>query len=198
MFNLTEMVEELLLASGKPRKTIFEDVDGDIPGVITSPPGTSERVPATKRPDLEVLSQRRARFGSLGRRRRVLAILSAPLVVLLLTWVFLSSGLAPVLPFSDGATTSEDRGQPAVGGKARGGDAEEAKRVEAPDVSGRDVGEAARTLSRAGFEVTTIKAVKSPKEAGTVLKTKPSKVSATEKQVVIVMSGGPTGIPSGT
>ena len=30
MFNLTEMVEELLLASGKPRKTVFEEVEGEI------------------------------------------------------------------------------------------------------------------------------------------------------------------------
>src|ERR671916_2091093 len=29
MFNLTEMVEELLLASGKPRKVLFKDVEGE-------------------------------------------------------------------------------------------------------------------------------------------------------------------------
>jgi PASTA domain len=129
----------------------------------------------------------------------VLAVLSALLVILVLMWDFPnpSSELAAVLPFSDGAP-SEDRGaahQPAVGGQARGDGAGEAERIEVPDVSGRDVGEAMQILSRAGFEVTAIKAVKSPQEGGTVLKAKPSKVGAAEKQVVIVMSGGQTGIP---
>ena len=32
LFNLTEMVEELLLANGKPRKAVFEEVEGEIRG----------------------------------------------------------------------------------------------------------------------------------------------------------------------
>ena len=42
MFNLTEMVEELLLASGKPRKTVFEEVDGELREVAL--PGRTGRL----------------------------------------------------------------------------------------------------------------------------------------------------------
>jgi beta-lactam-binding protein with PASTA domain len=59
--------------------------------------------------------------------------------------------------------------------------------------------EAMRILPRAGFRVSAIKVVKSQKEAGTVMRTKPSAGSAVEPgtPVVPVMSGGPTGIPPG-
>jgi beta-lactam-binding protein with PASTA domain len=65
-----------------------------------------------------------------------------------------------------------------------------------PNVSDRDVAEAAQTLSRSGFEVAGIQTVKSKKEAGTVLRTKPSAVERGEP-VSLVTSGGPTGIPPG-
>ena len=42
MFNLTEMVEELLLANGKPRKAVFEEVDGELREVAL--PGRTGRL----------------------------------------------------------------------------------------------------------------------------------------------------------
>ena len=42
LFNLTEMVEELLLANGKPRKAVFEEVEGEI-REVTPLSGTTVR-----------------------------------------------------------------------------------------------------------------------------------------------------------
>ncbi len=213
MFDLTEMVEELLLASGKPRKAVFDDVEGEIREVAPLPE-TSEGVPAATEPPLK--PSRPARFGSLSRRRRrgLLAILSALLAGLLLTWALptLGSQLTSGLPFSsergtesspgapDAAPEDEGASQnpPSDGGTPGSGasGAGEAERVEVPDVSDRDVAEAARDLSRAGFEVAAIKTVKSRKEAGTAMRTKPS-AAAPGEPVVLVASGGPTGIPPG-
>jgi excisionase family DNA binding protein len=205
MFNLTEMVEELLLASGKPRKAVFDDVEGEIRSV-TLPDDTPEEAPAATEPTLKALPARRARFGSLARRRRrgVLAGLSALLVGLLLTWALTSLGgeLALGFPFSgareveEGSEAGEAAQNPPAGDEGSSG-AGEAARVEVPDVSDRDVRVAARTLSRAGFEVAAIKAVKSQKDVGTVMRTKPSAGSAVKPgtPVVLVMSGGPSGIP---
>jgi DNA-binding transcriptional MerR regulator len=228
MFNLTEMVEELLLASGKPRKAVFDDVEGEIQRV-TLPPETPEGVAAATEAtameatateaSLKVLPARRARFGSLARRRRrgVLAVLSALLLGLLLTWALPTLGgeLARGFPFSDAREAETSPGapearsenevaaqNPPAGDEAQGAGssgAEVAGRIEVPDVSDRGVVEAARTLSRAGFEVTAMKAVKSEQEAGRVMRTKPAAGSAMErgKPVIVVMSGGPTGIPPG-
>ena len=213
MFDLTEMVEELLLASGKPRKAVFDDVEGEIREVAPLPE-TPEGVPATTEATLKPF--RPARFGSLSRRRRrgLLAILSALLAGLLLTWALptLGSQLTSGLPFSsergtesspgapDAAPEDEGASQnpPSDGGTPGSGasGAGEAERVEVPDVSDRDVAEAARDLSRAGFEVAAIKTVKSRKEAGTAMRTKPS-AAAPGEPVVLVASGGPTGIPPG-
>jgi hypothetical protein len=214
MFDLTEMVEELLLASGKPRKAVFDDVGGEIREVAPLPE-TSEGVPAATQPSLK--PSRPARFGSLSRRRRrgLLAILSALLAGLLLTWALptLGSQLTSAgLPFSDGREAERSTGAPDAGSEDKGAPqnppagggtsgsvvsgAGEAERVEVPDVSDRDVVEAARDLSRAGFEVAAIKTVKSRKEAGTVMRTKPS-TAAPGEPVTLVASGGPTGIPPG-
>jgi excisionase family DNA binding protein len=213
MFDLTEMVEELLLASGKPRKAVFDDVGAEIREVAPLPE-TSEGIAAAREPSLK--PSRPARFGSLSRRRRrgLLAILSALLAGLLLTWALptLGSQLTSGLPFSDGRETESSPGAPDAAPEDKGapqnpptGDgpsgsgasgAREAERVQVPDVSDRDVVEAARDLSRAGFEVGAIKTVKSRKEAGTVMRTKPS-TAAPGEPVTLVASGGPTGIPPG-
>jgi excisionase family DNA binding protein len=97
MFNLTEMVEDLLLASGKRRKPLFEDlrigrhdtlpefpardrleITGTIPATATSG--------AVQGSVGQPLAARPASFGALGRRRRrgVLAIVAALLFVLCL------------------------------------------------------------------------------------------------------------------
>jgi beta-lactam-binding protein with PASTA domain len=66
---------------------------------------------------------------------------------------------------------------------------------EIPDVSGRDVVEAARKLSRAGYDVAAIQTVKSEVEAGTTLKTQPAAGTSAEPgtPVFLVTSGGPSG-----
>lgn len=87
MFNLTEMMEELLLASGKPRKTVFEEVDGEI-REVTLPSRTARlrsrrSLPAQPRALPRPSPATRAeRFGALARRRRrtSVALLSALLV----------------------------------------------------------------------------------------------------------------------
>jgi excisionase family DNA binding protein len=237
MFNLTEMMEELLLASGKRRKTVFEEVEGEIREVSvprrggrlrgrrSAPsgatprelPGRSSAIPAT----------RAERFGTLARRRRrtSLALLSALLVcvALLLVLPRLGGGEQPLagLPFlgdragespstpneapekhRDSGTASgsvataqspsegdETQGAGASGGVVQTGPGE------VPDVSGRDVEEAARRLSRAGYEVAAIQTVNSEEEAGTVLRTQPAVGTKAEPgtPVFLVMSGGPTG-----
>jgi excisionase family DNA binding protein len=193
MFDLTEMVEELLLASGKPRKAVFDDVEGEIREVAPLPDTPEGGAPAVTGTSIE--RSRSARFGSLSRRRRrgLLALLSALLAGLLVTWALptLSSQLASELPFSSGREAESSQSAPAGGG-ASGTD--QAERVEVPNVAGRGVVEAARTLSRAGFDVAAIKTVESRKEAGTVMRTKPSAAEPGEP-VVLVASGGPTGIP---
>src|SRR5829696_2628648 len=81
MFSLTEMVEELLLASGKPRKAVFEEVEGEIREVALPHRAgrlrTREAVPAVVKPkaltrssDVPVSRAERFGFGSLARRRR--------------------------------------------------------------------------------------------------------------------------------
>ena len=95
VFNLTEMVEELLLASGKPRKVVFGDVEDEIRGErrqLEIPEGTTpatrpapRALPRSVRHDTRVRTER---FGSLSQRRRrgVLAVLSALLMGELLAW----------------------------------------------------------------------------------------------------------------
>jgi excisionase family DNA binding protein len=213
MFDLTEMVEELLLASGKPRKAVFDKVEGEIREVAPIPEIQEEASVATE-PVLEVVPVRHARFGSLARRRRrgAVVVLFALLAGLLLAWAHptLGSELTPGLPFSDDRAAESSPGAPGAapedGGAAQdppassGGSgssgAEDADQVEVPNVLDRDVAEAARTLSRSGFEVAGIQTVKSKKEAGTVIRTKPSAVERGEP-VSLVTSGGPTGIPPG-
>jgi excisionase family DNA binding protein len=220
MSNLTEMVDELLVASGKPRKAVFDDVGGEIQ-VITPPLEhngrrleTPEGVAATTELAPKPTLTRRAGFGSLARRRRrgALVILSGLMAGLLLMWAIPALGGTPGLPFFDGREADEGSlaapavkdvetaQNPAADGEARdaaAGSAGEADRVEVPDVSDRNVKRAARVLSEAGIEVDGVKSVASREEPGTVTGTEPAEGSAVEPEtpVVLVMSGGPTGIP---
>jgi hypothetical protein len=92
---------------------------------------------------------------------------------------------------------------PSVGDERAAGsvasDRERARPGEIPDVSRRGVVQAARMLTRAGYEVATIQAVESEKEAGTAVETEPSAGTAAEPgtPVILRMSGGPTGTESG-
>jgi hypothetical protein len=85
VFNLTEMVEELLLASGKPRKTVFRDVEDEIQARLLPTEQTERQrletpveTPAATRRRTPV---RREKFGSLRRRRRVVLAFSVVLLV---------------------------------------------------------------------------------------------------------------------
>jgi excisionase family DNA binding protein len=240
MFNLTEMVEELLLASGKPRKTVFEEVEGEIREVTLPHRAgrlrTRGAVPAVAKPKTLPRSSdapvtRAERFGSLARRRRrtALTLLSALLVgvTLLLALPTLSGELDTGLPFlsdrtaesSPNTSNGKSEERQTAGGAAAGdvaaaedlsvgderaagsvaSDRERARPGEIPDVSRRGVVQAARMLTRAGYEVATIQAVESEKEAGTAVDTEPSAGTAAEPEtpVILRMSGGPTGTESG-
>jgi excisionase family DNA binding protein len=215
MSNLTEMVDELLVASGKPRKAVFDEVGGEIQ-VITPPLEhngrrleTPEGFASATEPSTPT---RRAGFGSLARRRRrgALVILSGLMAGLLLMWAIPALGGTPGLPFFDGREAderspaavkdAETAQNPPADGETRdaaAGSAGEADRVEVPDVSDRNVKRAARVLSEAGIEVEGVKSVASREKPGTVTGTEPAEGSAVEPEtpVVLVMSGGPTGIP---
>jgi excisionase family DNA binding protein len=209
MFNLTEMVEELLLASGKPRKAVFEEVEGEIREVA---PLERNEIPATTKPGPENLPSSavphtaRKKFGSLARRRRrssLILLVSVLLVGVILMWAY---------PTLDGrqAKESAQRGDqqekqepavaqnPSAGNEApedAAGSRSSGPGEAVPDVSGEGVIEASRTLSSAGFEVAAIKTVPSQKEAGTTTRTVPSAGSAAGPgtPVVLVVSGGPVG-----
>ena len=226
MFNLTEMVEELLLASGKPRKAVFEEVEGEIREVapplerteiLEESPATtsSEILPRSAVPHSAV---RRKRFGSLARRRRrssLTLLLSALLLGVILMWALPTLG--GELSFLEGRRAEESssggrEGQEpgeavAQNPSAGNGTSEEAVGSRSsgageavPDVSGQGVVEAARTLSGAGFEVAAIKTVTSQEEAGTTTRTVPSAGSAVGPgtPVVLVVSGGPAGTSPGS
>jgi excisionase family DNA binding protein len=227
LFNLSEMVEELLLANGKPRKVVFEEVEGEIREVTplsgtTVRPRTRRAVSARTDPsrgDLPAAlpAARSDRFGSLARRRRTALTLLAMLLVaaiLLLVLPVLGVGFPFAGDRADESVPNEKasgdvaaaRG-PAAGGEAQGAEAdpqtrdqEEASPGERPDVSGKSVVEAARVLSGAGYEVAAIRTVKSDEEAGTALRVEPVAGSAVEpgSSVVLVMSGGPTGRETGS
>ena len=219
MFNLTEMVEELLLASGKPRKAVFEDVESEMRGVAPSSERAHLEGPATGssagEPTLGALPvQGQTRFGSLARRRRrgVVVGLSALMTVAILALALpaVGSELSIRLPFLEGreaesvpkkATRDEGATQnpQAESETAGSSDAGAAERIEVPDVSDLNAVEATRLISRAGLEVGAVRSVKNRREAGTVMRTRPSSGSAVgpETPVVLVTSGGPTGIPPG-
>lgn len=220
MFNLTEMVEELLLASGKPRKTVFEEVDGEIREVAL--PGRTGRlrtrrtVPAGAKPralprSLEPPAARAERFGSLSRRRRrsSLALLSVLLVCAVLALSLLSDRASPdegpEKQAAEGTVSGDVAAarSPSADGEAQGaapeagvsGQVVKAQPGDIPDVSGRDVAEAARKLSSAGYDVAAIQTVRSEEEAGTALGTQPAAGTAAEPgtPVLLVTSGGPSG-----
>jgi len=237
MFNLTEMVEDLLLASGKPRKTVFEEIDGEIREVTPLADRSDARgsVPAARRsprslPGSAALPADPERFGSLARRRRraSLALLSTLVVaaILLLALPTFSGELTAGFPFLGDRTDESQPGAPnqgserqaAAGTEPGGAAAAEASSAnegatndsaasgdvetgpgEVPDVSGQSVVQAARTLSRAGYEVAAIRTVKSEEEAGTAVGTEPSVGTAARSgsPVVLRMSGGPSGKETG-
>jgi excisionase family DNA binding protein len=136
MFNLTGMVEDLLLASGKRRKPLFEDLRaglheplpkgrvGDRLAIQAAVPTTATSISAAAHDgNGPVFLDRSAHFGTLGQRRRrgALALLSVLLVALCLTWA------VPALTGASGPETSttgaaQQAGQPSGGTPPRGED----------------------------------------------------------------------------
>jgi hypothetical protein len=132
VFNLTEMVEELLLASGKPRKVVFGDVEDEIrtraslteqteSQRLQTPveiPATTRSAP-TARPRSRDTPVRREGFGSLRQRRRrgALAMLSILVVGALLAWALpgLSGERASDLSFLGGRQAEDSQGVQAGG-----------------------------------------------------------------------------------
>ena len=101
-------------------------------------------------------------------------------------------------PRGEEATQNRPAGsETPVAGSSGSGEAGTVEEV--PDVSDRGVVGAVRVLSRAGFEVASIKTVASRRGAGAVMGTEPAAGSAVEPEtpIVVVMSGGPTGLLPG-
>jgi len=212
MFNLTEMVEDLLLASGKPRKPLSEDLRigdalpehraRDLPGIPERVPPVAYAVSAPAKDRVEQLPVLRSTdFGTLGRRRRrsVLAILAALLIVVCLAWVTLA-------PIGAGNTESsiprvaEMAGEPPGDLKAiatPGGSGQEGE-TEVPDVTGRSLEEAVRMISDAGFEVAAIKTRANQENPKTAIRTEPPSGAPAKPgaPVILTISGGPTRVSS--
>jgi excisionase family DNA binding protein len=161
IFNLTEMMEELLLASGKPRKTVFEEIDGEIREVSLPDragrlrTGSRRAVPAPARPRAlprsDVLPSRPERFGSLARRRRraslaLLSILLAVAVLLLSLPRLDGAELAAGLPFLGDRTNETQPSTPngeadrQSAGGAASGDVAAARAPKAGEGSGTAAG----------------------------------------------------------
>jgi excisionase family DNA binding protein len=115
MFNLTEMMEDLLLASGKRRKPLFEDLRIGRHDTLPERPARDQleiagTVPATANVVRgavqgsvgQPLPARPASFGTLGRRRRrgLLAIVAALLFAVCLAWAIpaLTGNSEPSVP----------------------------------------------------------------------------------------------------
>ena len=232
MFNLTEMVEDLLLASGKRRKPLFEDlgigtrdplpgrpardrleIAGTVPATVVSG-GAQESVG-------QPFAARSTSFGTLGRRRRrgVLAVLAVLLFAVCLAWAIpaLMGDSEPSVPRVTEAADEPPGGPKAVAAPGEATSTEETtvrespdesdakvagsepEEDEVPDVSGKTLGDAARIISGAGFEVVAIKTESSQEEPETIIRTEPSAGSSARSgaPVILTMSGGPTGVPPG-
>ena len=129
MFNLTGMVEDLLLASGKRRKPLFEDLSaglreplperavGDRLTIGAAIPATAASVStAVPVANGSRFLDRSASFGTLGRRRRrgAVVLLSALLVGLCLAWA------VPALTGGDGGPEASAPGAPQKADRSSG------------------------------------------------------------------------------
>jgi PASTA domain len=213
MFNLTGMMEDLLLASGKPRKPLFDEpgVRDALPargaqGRFATPGRTlpaAREIPQPGRGSVDrSLAVGSTGFGALGRRRRryVLAILAALLLLACLSW----AGLAMVGPGNDGTSVprvAETANEPPGGSKALAvpDNTDRESMVEVPDISHRSLEGAVRIISEAGFEVAGIETRTNQGGPERAIGTEPPAGAPAKPgaPVILTMGGRPAGIPSG-
>jgi DNA-binding transcriptional MerR regulator len=102
VFNMTEMLEELLAANGRPRREVFDDAGREIHAhketsleLLESSPDAGDRTVPLELPAAPILDNR---FGTMARRRRrgALAILLVLSLGLLVTWAALAFDLTIV------------------------------------------------------------------------------------------------------
>jgi excisionase family DNA binding protein len=160
LFNLTEMVEELLLASGKPRKSVFEEVESEIREVTPLPDRAEARVgpvlPAPRGlPASAALPARSERFGSLARRRRraFLVLLSALVMVAVLLLALPAIGGVRVGETQPASPSEEPKTQAAENAAPPGTTSGElaAARTPSADEVKRPDGERSRTSRTAAW-----------------------------------------------
>jgi hypothetical protein len=207
VFNLTEMVEELLLARGKPRKRILQDIETNevlqegrvharlgIPGEVAS---GNQSAPTTDDHNMGgTLAVRPTDFGALRRRRRrgVLAILAALTLAACVAWATVA---LPGINDTESSVprVTEPAAEPPEAPKAaplQNGAAPD-HRAGIPDVTGQSLEEAVKTISGAGFEVAAIESRTSRRTPETALRTNPAS-GATAKPgapVTLTLSAGP-------
>jgi hypothetical protein len=207
VFNLTEMVEDLLLASGKPRKRIYQAIETrevpperqasarlGAPGEVA--PG-EKKVPTTY--DNNVVVPRAVRptdFGALRRRRRrgVLTILATLALAACIAWATIAlprinNTESPVPRVTE--TAAEPPEAPKAASLQNGAFPDHQAAI--PDVSGQTLEKAVKTISGAGFEVAAIESRTSPQTPETALSTNPAAGDTAKPgaPVTLTLSAGP-------
>lgn len=204
VFNLTGMVEELLLASGKPSKRIFRDIEtGEMLPGPTAPgrPGRPGEVAAgtktiptdDRRYEDGTSAVRPTDFGALRRRRRrgVMRILAALALAACLAWALTTlPGTGSSVPRVVETVVEPPEAPKAL---AAGGDSGPEEGTTIPDVSGRSLEEAVKIISGAGFEVAAIETRASRRDPETAIRTNPTAGAPAKPgaPVTLTMSAGP-------
>ena len=181
MFNLTGMVEDLLLASGKRRRPILEDLTaglreplsgghaGDRLAIQAAAPTTANTATpaATPAANGSVFLHRSAHFGTLGRRRRrgVLALLSVLLVALCLAWA-LPALVGAGDPKTSNTEAARQAGQPSGDAPSKG---EDPKAIAADEATSADETTARGTPAKTPAEPAQVATDDTEPEGGVVV-----------------------------